>query len=618
MPGRIGAWSFPHWSLVRNQELEISNSVCVVFLGCPKNQVDSEHVLGSLTQAGYNLTTDPKSADLIVITTCAFLQSAVRESEAAIQEGLKLKRASPSNPEADADATKARKTRNGQGEPPMNTDTRADVSEKTICVHPCPSVVGRSPRPASCFRSSSCRDSDSRKVVVAGCLVERYGENLKRRFPAVDLWVPLRDMPGIASLIASSREPQTKHGVTLSKRSASKGLSEETPRLRSGRQPRLSAICNRSSASSFIPHPSSFPRVLSTPRHFAYLKIADGCDNRCSYCTIPSIRGPFRSRPLPDIITEARNLTLAGVKELILVAQDTTLYGTDFQTGIHHQGARTPSRKRSKPAESVSCLRGSTPVSVSAPGQARLAELLGELSRIDGIRWLRLMYTHPAHVTEDVIDQFASNPKLCRYIDLPIQHVADHLLANMNRHYTRQDVELLLESLRAIPDVHIRTTIIVGLPGETTRDFEELLAFVRSAKFDRLSCYAYSPEPGTSAARLPGQVSPAVKKERVRRLMLTQAAISRANLKKLVGRKLTVLVDTRTDNRQGCQVPDSESLTGNWQLETGNSRCVGRTEWDAPEIDGVVKLTGRSVHPGTFVCALVTGSSTHDITATLV
>ena len=418
-------------------------------MGCPKNQVDSEHVLGSLTEAGYGLTTEPRSADLIVITTCAFLQSAVRESEAAIEEALKLK-----------------------------------------------------------------QESRSKKVVVAGCLVERYGKDLKNKFPSVDLWVPLASMPQIPRLLSAS-----------------------SARLRS---------------SSFIPHPSSFPRVLSTPRHFAYLKIADGCDNRCLYCMIPDIRGPFRSRPLHDIVAEARDLAHAGVKELILVAQDTTLYGKDLG------------------------------------GSSLLAQLLTELGKLDAVRWLRLMYTHPAHITEDVIDQFASNPKLCRYIDLPIQHVADHLLDKMNRRYTRQDVELVLEALRAIPDMHIRTTIIVGLPGETERDFDELLAFVRAARFDRLSCYAYSPEPGTKAARLPAQVSPAVKKERVRRLMLAQAVISRANLKKLVGRKLMVLVD---------------------------SPGIGRTQWEAPEIDGVVKLSGRKVRPGSLVTALVTASSTHDLTA---
>jgi ribosomal protein S12 methylthiotransferase len=286
---------------------------------------------------------------------------------------------------------------------------------------------------------------------------------------------------------------------------------------------------------------------------------------------IPDIRGPFHSRPMDNIIAEARDLARAGVKELILVAQDTTLYGTDFRTGVHHKDTKTQSR-----------------IPVGSHGKPRLAELLTELGKVDGVRWLRLMYTHPAHITEDVIDQFASNPKLCRYIDLPIQHVADHLLEKMNRGYTGKDVELLLESLRAIPDMHVRTTIVVGLPGETERDFAELLGFVRAARFDRLSCYAYSPEPGTKAARMSAQVSPAMKKERVRRLMLAQAAISRANLKKLVGRRLTILVD---------------------------SPGIARTQWDAPEIDGMVRLSGRKVRPGTFVRALVTGASTHDLKA---
>ncbi len=453
---------------IDNQQSTIANPrACLVFLGCPKNQVDSEHVLGSLTEAGYDLTTDPRSADLIVITTCAFLQSAVRESEAAIEEALEHKQRSP-----------------------------------------------------------------DKKVVVAGCLVERYGRNLKRKFPAVDLWVRLADMPRIAQLLLSPSS-------LLPPPSGESAISNLQ-----------SSICNRPAPSSRVPRPS--PRVLSTPPHFAYLKIADGCDNRCSYCMIPDIRGPFRSRPLREIVAEAKALAHAGVRELILIAQDTTLYGTDIY------------------------------------GKPSLARLLQKLARIDGIRWLRLLYTHPAHLTEDVIDQFASNPKLCRYLDLPIQHVADHLLDRMNRHYTRKDIELLLHDLHAIPDLHVRTTIIVGLPGETKRDFDELLAFVRAARFDRLSCYAYSPEPGTRAARLPGQVSPAVKKERVRRLMLAQAAVSRANLKKLIGRKLLVLVD---------------------------SDGIGRTQWDAPEIDGVVKLTGRKVRPGRFVRALVTSSSTHDLTA---
>ncbi len=417
---------------------------------------------------------------------------------------------------------------------------------------------------------------------MAGCLVERYGKNLKHKFPAVDLWVPLADMHRIGQLTAIRPSPFA---------SRSEGSSSCTSHL---------ASC------------TDTPRVLSTPSHFAYLKIADGCDNRCSYCMIPDIRGPFQSRPMRDIVAEARDLARAGVKELILVAQDTTLYGTDFRTGVHHKNTKTRRERNPKSHLSASCLRGSISVPGSPP---QLAKLLEELGRLDGIRWLRLMYTHPAHITEDVIDQFSSNPKLCRYIDLPVQHVADHLLEEMNRHYTRQDVEILLESLRAIPDMHIRTTIIVGLPGETRHDFSKLLAFVRTARFDRLSCYAYSPEPGTKAAGLPAQVSPGVKKERVRRLMLAQAAISRTNLKKLVGRKLTVLVDALTADPESHH-KDTKTLRGCKQ-KSGPDIAIGRTEWDAPEIDGVVRLNGRSVRPGTFVRALVTGSSTHDLTATI-
>jgi ribosomal protein S12 methylthiotransferase len=457
VPGVTEPDGNPGTVLAADCRLQARSSACVVFLGCPKNQIDSEHVLGSLTQAGYALTTEPAHADLIVITTCAFLQSAVRESEAAIREALKHK----------------------QG-------------------------------------------STGKAVVVAGCIVERYGSDLKGRFPAVDHWVRLRDMNRVPQLAAGGRKLPAP------------GLGQ-------------SAACNVQPAVG-----NGSPRVLSTPGHFAYLKVADGCDNRCSYCLIPDIRGSFRSRPMKDILAEAGGLAERGVKELILVAQDTTLYGSDIY------------------------------------GRPTLAKLLRRLGDVKGIRWLRLMYTHPAHLTEDVMNEMCVNPKLCRYVDLPIQHISDRLLTRMNRRHTRSDVEALLDNLRTIPDMHIRTTIIVGLPGETRRDFEELLAFVRKARFDRLSCYAYSPEPGTSAARLPGQVSPQVKKARVRRLMLTQAAVSRANLRRLVGRDLDVLVD---------------------------SPGIARSEFDAPEIDGLVKLTGRAIPPGRFHRVRVTTSSTHDLTA---
>jgi ribosomal protein S12 methylthiotransferase len=427
-----------------------SHSIFLLALGCPKNLVDSEKVLGAMSEAGYAITTSQPDAAVIVVTTCAFLGSAVKESEDAIRRAL----------------------------------------------------AGRRP---------------GQRVVVCGCLVERFGARLRRRLPGVDLFVRIADMPRLPALLAASG-------------------SRSAPQ---------SAICH-------LPSAISYPlRLLSTPRHYAYLKIADGCDNRCAYCLIPSIRGPLRSRPIADIAAEARGLARLGVKELILVAQDTTAYGKDIYA---------------RPA---------------------LQRLLRNLSAIRGVRWLRLMYTHPAHVTRGLLAEFESNPKLCRYIDLPVQHVSSRLLAAMNRPYTHDYLDRLLDRLRSIPGMHIRTTLIVGFPGETEAEFSELLDFVHKARFDRLGAYAYSAEPRTRAARLPGQLPEAVKQRRLARLMQLQARISREKLNSLVGRRVRVLADT--------------------------SRA-GRTEWDAPEIDGVVRLT-RPVTPGTFVSCRVLRSTTHDLVA---
>lgn len=396
--------------------------------------------------AGFLPCADPEQADVVIVTTCAFLESARRESAAAIRRALALKRRDP-----------------------------------------------------------------GRRVAVFGCLVQHAAPALARRFPQVDCWV------GLDRLL-------------------------DLPRLLTSRRP--ACVARRPDSRS--------PRLLSTPGSYAYLRIADGCDNRCAYCLIPSIRGPLRSRPVADIIAEARALTGCGIRELILIAQDTTAYGLDRRDG------------------------------------ATLASLLRRLGRIPGIGWLRLMYAHPARLSEELLDQFASNPKLCRYIDLPIQHVADRILRAMNRPYTRADIELCLEQLRAIPDMRVRTTVMTGFPGETAADFRELLDFVRAARFDRLSGFAFSPEPDTPAAALPGQIPARIRTGRLRRIMHEQTRISRQNLRRLVGRELDVIVD----------------YPG-----------VGRTRWDAPEIDGIVKLQGRRAKPGSIVRCRVTASSTHDLQA---
>jgi len=411
----------------------------VVALGCPKNRVDSEYLLGTLAQSGYELTSSLKAADLVVLTTCAFLGSAVKESEEKIKELVGLKRHNP-----------------------------------------------------------------DMKLIVAGCLVARYGDALAGKYPEVDRWVDLKDMQGI---------------------------------------PQMVGYC--------CPGPAP-ARLVSTPSHYAYLKIADGCDNHCSYCLIPKIRGRFRSRPIAEVLAEAEALAGLGVKELILVAQDTTLYGTDIYA------------------------------------RPRLGLLLDRLSQIKGVRWLRLLYAHPAHISEDVIEQFGSNPKLCRYIDLPIQHINDEILNRMNRHYQRREVEALLERLRRIPQMHIRTTVITGFPGETEARFQELLDFIKEAQFDRLSGYAFSPEPGTKASRLKGQIAPRVRRERLRRIMRAQAEISKQKLQSLIGKQVLALADFPNE---------------------------GRTEWDAPEIDGLVRVKKGVLRPGRFYRCMVKKATVFDLVA---
>lgn len=344
------------------------------------------------------------------------------------------------------------------------------------------------------------------KLVVAGCLVQRFGTGLNQKFPAVNHWVEIDRMGKIPELLG--RKPPT------------------------GRH--------------------QFPRrLLSTPSHYAYLKIADGCENRCSYCLIPKIRGPFRSRPIPELVDEAKELAALGVRELILIAQDTTAYGSDLYP---------------KPA---------------------LAQLIDRLSQIKGITWIRLMYAHPAHLTEDVVEQFGSNPKLCRYIDLPIQHTSDRILKQMNRHYTRRKLEILINRLRYIPGMKIRTTVITGFPGETPSDFEDLLNFIRTVEFDRLSGYPFSPEPGTQAALMKPQVKPSIGIRRLKTILRVQAAISRKNLHRLLKQELTIVAD---------------------------SPHQGRTEWDAPEIDGVVSFPEKLI-PGRFYPCQVIKTQTHDLHA---
>ncbi|HNW44455.1 MAG TPA: 30S ribosomal protein S12 methylthiotransferase RimO [Elusimicrobiales bacterium] len=404
----------------------------IVSLGCPKNLTDSEAMAGELAAAGWELTGEEKGADAALLNTCAFLGSAVEESETEIRRLLALK-------------------------------ARGKLA----------------------------------KVMVAGCLVEREKEGLLRRFPGLDALV------GVHALSEAAKALEKKKNYILPP-----SLSLASPHF----------------------------KARLTARHSAYLKIADGCDNRCAYCLIPSLRGAFRSKPVEELAEEARNLAASGAVEISLIAQDTTSYGADLY------------------------------------GRPRLAWLLNTLLRIKSVQWWRLMYVYPERLTPEVIEIMRAHKSVCRYLDMPLQHVADRILKRMNRASTERSIkEKIAELRRAMPDIALRTNFIVGFPGETPEDFSRLLAFVKKTRFDSVGVFKYSREPGTSAAGFPGQVPENVKEERAQALIAAQSAVVDLLNSGLKGKKREVLMD---------------------------SPRFGRTYRDAPEIDGRVEvLPGGKVPP---------------------
>ena len=357
--------------------------------------------------------------------------------------------------------------------------------------------------------AAEAKTSPERRVFVMGCLVNRSEAALRAELPEVDRFFRLDDQ---ASIVAAC------------------GLGES---------------------------PEEEARLLLTPPHTAFLRISEGCDNRCTYCTIPTIRGPFRSRAPEAILREAEDLVAGGVQELNLIGQDTTSYGRDLG------------------------------------GIVTVDRLVRELAQIKDLRWIRLLYAHPAHVTDGLIRTFAEVRKLCPYVDLPLQHLDDEILARMGRRVTQQQTLDLIDRLRReIPDLALRTTFIVGFPGETEAQFETLLRLVRELRFDHLGAFAYSREPGTPAADLPGQVSKAEKERRVEELMLVQQEIAFDALRARIGERIEVLIDT---------VEEDVS--------------IGRTARQAPDVDGITRVPGPPLSPGSFVDAVVVGADGYDAVA---
>ncbi|MBW2467155.1 MAG: 30S ribosomal protein S12 methylthiotransferase RimO [Deltaproteobacteria bacterium] len=439
----------------------MNKKLYMVSLGCSKNLVDSEVMLGLLEKEGYRATEEPEKANLLLVNTCGFIGSAVKE---AIDEILDLARYKKEDP--------------------------------------------------------------AKKLVVTGCLVQRYGLELEKELPEVDLFIGTNGFHTIVDQLYGKKSSLLlAHSL------------EQAPYL----------------MDSFI------PRKISTPPHRAYLKITEGCINRCSYCLIPDIRGKLRSRTIEDIMAEARRLDSGGVKELTLIAQDLLAYGIDLDGKVH------------------------------------LMDLLNKLLSETDIPWIRLLYLHPARVKEDLLRLMAENSRLLPYLDIPFQHVSNHILRLMNRPYTKKQLIQLMKTIRSsLPQAALRTTMMVGFPGETEEDIAEMADFLREYHFDHLGVFAYANEEGCRAASLSGQVPEEIKEKRLQKIMELQADISFNVLQKQVGKVEQVLVE-------------------GFSRET-DLLLEGRTRYQAPdEIDGCVYITRGTVRPGDLVDVLITEAHTYDL-----
>ncbi len=451
-------------------------TVSLISLGCAKNLVDSEIMVGHLHQAGMQVVPEADQADVVIVNTCSFLDSSKQESISHI---------------LDAHAQRGmRKRKRGQ------------------------------------------------KLVVAGCMAQRFAKELPGELPEVDAFIGLDQVTRVAPII-----------------------EEIFAKERGAKAPPASFVTPRS---TYIPDYDT-PRFRLTPKHFAYMKIAEGCNHPCTFCIIPQIRGRHRSRTVASVVAEARALVAEGVKELNLISQDTTFFGMD--TWQERPNSRTP----------VDSSRGTA-----------LTTLLRELNAIEGDFWIRLLYTHPAHWSDELIRTIAECPKVARYVDMPLQHISDRMLGAMQRETSGAYIRDLIRRIRAgVPGIALRTTFIVGFPGETEADVDELCAFIREVKFERLGVFRYSQEEGTRAGKMAEQVPAAEKERRWHRLMRLQQEISAEVGRAAIGRELTVLVE-----------------------EPG----VARGEADAPDIDGRVYVP-RELPLGEFARVKITGCHAYDLLA---
>lgn len=439
--------------------------IMFVSLGCDKNLVDTEKMLGLLQQKGHTFTDDETEAEVIVVNSCCFIGDAKEESIQTIIE------------------------------------------------------MGRMKEEGNC-----------KLLLVTGCLAQRYQDELLKELPEADGILGTNSWQDIVDLMEEAEKKQTKPEIFHDLR--------EMPRSEAG-------------------------RVVTTGGYYAYLKIAEGCDKHCTYCIIPKVRGDFRSVPMEDLLKEARDLADSGVRELILVAQETTVYGTDLY------------------------------------GKKSLPELLHRLAEIPGLYWIRILYCYPEEITDELIQTIKAEPKVCDYLDIPIQHCSDRILGRMGRKTSEADLRRIIGTLREeIPDIALRTTLITGFPGETEEDHEKMMAFVNEMEFTRLGVFTYSPEEGTPAAEMPDQVPEETKEQWRDEIMELQQEVSYDLGQEMIGKELTVMIEGK--------VADEAAY-------------VARTYMDAPGVDGYLFVqTGEALMSGDFVRVRVTGAEEYDLIGELI
>ncbi|MFA5164393.1 MAG: 30S ribosomal protein S12 methylthiotransferase RimO [Candidatus Omnitrophota bacterium] len=440
----------------------MTKKIALISLGCARNLVDSEVILGTLKKSGYKITDSPSGADIAIVNTCSFVEDAKKESIETILDLIELK---------------GRKKLKG--------------------------------------------------IIVAGCLSQRYGQELA---------VELAEVDGFVGVDAAERLPSLIKSLALGRKSDI--ILREPRYLYNDRSPRLSL----------------------TPKHYAYVKISEGCSHRCSFCIIPAIRGPHRSRTAGSVLNEARCLIAKGVKEINIIGQDTSIYGKDIY------------------------------------GRYSLASLLRKLSRLQGANWIRLLYGHPEHITDELISVISEEAHICKYIDIPVQHISGKILKAMGRNPSGTQVRDLIHKLRKrIPGVALRTSLIVGFPGEGEREFGELRDFVKEAGFERLGAFRYSAEEGTAAAKLKGQVPEKTKASRWNEIMRIQQGISEKMNRSIIGNELDILIDEPDPADKGV--------------------FLGRSYMDAPEIDGTVFVRGTGIKAGDMVRVRVVDGYEYDLVA---